>query len=394
MTKKVTKTAKSEKSTDAGDNKAINRRHLLRGVGAVGAATALAACSGGTDTANTGTVDTSGLKQRRLKMVTAWPKNFPGLGTGAERIARRIEALSGGAMSVKLYAANELVSGLEAFDAVSQGKADFYHGAEYYWQGKSPAFNFFAAVPMGMTAAEITGWIRYGGGQELWDELSAGFNVKPFLGGNSGTQMGGWFAKEINTVEDFQGLRIRMPGLGGEVLKRLGASPVTKAGGEIFQALSQGNIDATEWVGPWNDLAFGFYSIVKNYYYPGIHEPGTAIALGMNLDLWNDFNEHERTIIETASAAENDIMLAEFNSNNARALDTLINEHDVILRRFSDEILIELGRISAEVVAETADHDDLTRRIYDSYIKARIEGIRWGALAEQGYMNARQLSEG
>lgn len=184
-----------------------------------------------------------------------------------------------------------------------------------------------------------------------------------------------------------------MPGLGGEVLKRLGASPVTKAGGEIFQALSQGNIDATEWVGPWNDLAFGFYSIVKNYYYPGIHEPGTAIALGMNLDLWNDFNEHERTIIETASAAENDIMLAEFNSNNARALDTLINEHDVKLQRFSDEILIELGRISAEVIAETADHDDLTRRIYDSYLKARTEGIRWGTLAEQGYMNARLLSE-
>lgn len=394
MTKKVTRTSdvKINASKDC-DTKIINRRGLLRGVGAVGAATALAACSGGNETSSAAPAET-GLKKRSLKMVTAWPKNFPGLGTGAERIARRIEALSGGNITVKLYAAGELVAGLEAFDAVSQGKADFYHAAEYYWQGKSPAFNFFAAVPMGMTAPEITSWIRYGGGQELWDELSAGFNVKPFLGGNSGTQMGGWFAKDINTVEDFQGLRIRMPGLGGEVLKRLGASPVTKAGGEIFQALSQGNIDATEWVGPWNDLAFGFYSIVKNYYYPGIHEPGAAITLGTNLDLWNDMSPHEKAILESATAAENDIMLAEFNANNARALDTLVNEHDVQLKRFSDDILKELGRISAEVVAETANHDDLTRRIYESYKAARTQSMRWGAIAEQGFMNARQLSEG
>lgn len=371
----------------------VSRRRLLRGAGAVGAATLLAACDSGGSQEGAASGPAIVSKKRSLKMVTTWPKNFPGLGTGAERLARRIEALSDGNLSVRVYAGGELVGPLEAFDAVSQGKAEMYHGAEYYWQGKSPAFNFFSAVPMGMTAPEITSWIRYGGGQELWDQLSGQFNVKAFLGGNSGTQMGGWFAKEMNSIEDFQGLRIRMPGLGGEVMQRVGATPVTKAGGEIFQALSQGNIDATEWVGPWNDLAFGFYSIVKNYYYPGIHEPGTALALGLNLDIWNDMTATEKAWIEAAAAAENDIMLAEFNANNARALDTLINEHGVTLRKFNDHILRELGRVSGEVVAEAANHDELARQIYDSFSAARSGGMRWGNIAEKAFMDARNLSE-
>ncbi len=373
---------------------APSRRNIIRGAGLVGAATVVAACdSGGNAPQNEGGPAIVSQK-RNLKMVTTWPKNFPGLGTGAERLARRIEALSDGNLTIKVYAGGELVGPLEAFDAVSQGKADMYHGGEYYWQGKSPAFNFFCTVPMGMTAPEITSWIRFGGGQPLWDELSARFNVKAFLAGNSGTQMGGWFNKEMNSIEDFQGLRIRMPGLGGEVMKRVGATPVTKAGGEIFQALSQGNIDATEWVGPWNDLAFGFYSIVKNYYYPGIHEPGTALALGLNLDLWNDMSATEKAWIEAATAAENDIMLAEFNANNARALDTLINEHNVNLLKFNDDILSELGSVSNQVVAEVANHDELSKRIFDSYMAGRTNGRRWGEIAEKAFMDARNLSDG
>ena len=370
-----------------------SRRNIIRGAGLVGAATVVAACDGGASTQQSGGPAIVSQK-RSLKMVTTWPKNFPGLGTGAERLARRIEALSDGNLTIKVYAGGELVGPLEAFDAVSQGKADMYHGGEYYWQGKSPAFNFFCTVPMGMTAPEITSWIRFGGGQPLWDELSARFNVKAFLAGNSGTQMGGWFNKEMNSIEDFQGLRIRMPGLGGEVMKRVGATPVTKAGGEIFQALSQGNIDATEWVGPWNDLAFGFYSIVKNYYYPGIHEPGTALALGLNLDLWNDMSATEKAWIEAASATENDVMLAEFNANNARALDTLINEHDVNLLKFNDDILRILGTVSNEVVAEVANHDELSKRIFDSYTSARTDARRWGEIAEKAFMDARNLSDG
>ncbi|MBL4836197.1 MAG: TRAP transporter substrate-binding protein [Kordiimonadaceae bacterium] len=295
-------------------------------------------------------------------------------------------------MHVKVYAAGELVGALEGFDAVSQGKADMYHGAEYYWQGKSPAFNFFATVPMGLTASEMNAWIRFGGGQELWDELSGNFNIKPFLAGNTGTQMGGWFNKDINSVEDFQGLRIRMPGLGGEVMRRMGATPVTKQGGEIFQALSQGNIDATEWVGPWNDLAFGFYTIVKKYYYPGIHEPGTALGMGMNKDLWEDLSAVDKAIIENATAAENDIMLADFNANNGRALDTLINEHQVELLRFSDDILAKLAEVSAEVLLDAANNDPFTKKVFDSFSAARKSSMRWSSISEQAFMHARSLA--
>jgi TRAP-type mannitol/chloroaromatic compound transport system substrate-binding protein len=370
----------------------LSRRNLLRGAGIAGAAALVTACDTGANSNTSGAPAILG-KKRTLKMVTSWPKNFPGMGTGAERLAKRIENLSDGQINIKVYAAGELVGGLECFDAVSEGKADMYHAAEYYWQGKSPAFNFFAAVPMGMTANEMTAWIRFGGGQELWDELSAGFNIKPLLGGNTGTQMGGWFKKDINSIEDFQGLRIRMPGLGGEVMRRVGATPVTKQGGELFQALSQGNIDATEWVGPWNDLAFGFYTIVKKYYYPGIHEPGTALALGTNLELWQDISPRERTIIENAAMAENDYMHADFNANNARALATLINKHGVELKKFSDDILIKLATVSAEVVADAAKADPFTKRVFDSFMTARQGSIRWGAISEQAFMHARSLAE-
>ncbi|TNE61571.1 MAG: ABC transporter substrate-binding protein [Alphaproteobacteria bacterium] len=371
----------------------MSRRSLLRGAGLAGAATLVAACDGSKD--QTGASGAPGLvsKQRKLKMVTAWPKNFPGLGTGVERLAKRIETLSDGAMQVKVYAAGELVGALDGFDAVSEGKADMYHAAEYYWQGKSPAFNFFAAVPMGMLASEITAWVRFGGGQELWDELSGRFNVKAFLAGNTGVQMGGWYKKDINSIADFQGLRIRMPGLGGEVLKRLGATPVTKQGGEIFQALSQGNIDATEWIGPWNDLAFGFHTIVKNYYYPGFHEPGSALSLGLNKDLWEDMSPKEKAIIEASAAAENDIMFAEFNASNGRALDTLIKDHGVHLKRFNDDIMAQLAKVSAEVLADAARSDELTKRVFDSFSISRASSMRWGAISEQAFAHARSLAE-
>ena len=391
MRKKATRQQPSETKAKSSmqPESGLSRRKLLGGVALAGSAALLSACSGEAKECAGGPAIAS--KQRQLKMVTSWPKNFPGLGTGVERLAKRIEALSDGSITVKVYAAGELVGALGGFDAVSQGKADMYHAAEYYWQGKSPAFNFFAAVPMGMTAQEMNAWIRFGGGQELWDELSGRFNIKPFLAGNTGVQMGGWFQKDINSVEDFQGLRIRMPGLGGEVMKRLGATPVTKQGGEIFQALSQGNIDASEWIGPWNDLAFGFHTIVKNYYYPGIHEPGASLSLGLNKDLWDDMSPREQEIIRSAAAAENDIMFAEFNANNARALDTLVNEHGVKLKKFSDDILIALGKLSAEVLADAAKTDDLTARVFESFHKARAEGIRWGAISEQAFAHARSL---
>jgi len=380
--------SKTEDSTKS--KTLISRRHMIRSAGVLGSAALLAACDS-TDSSQASAPLILG-KKRSLKMVTTWPKNFPGLGTAAERFADKVEALSDGQITIRVYAAGELVGALGAFDAVSQGKADMYHGAEYYWQGKSPAFNFYAAVPMGMNAVEMSAWIRYGGGQELWDELSGQYNIKPFLCGTSGVQMGGWFKNEMNTIDDFKGLRIRMPGLGGEVMKRVGATPVTKAGGEIFQALSQGNIDATEWVGPWNDLAFAFHTIADHYYYPGIHEPGTALSLGLNSAVWEDFSPQEKAIFETAALAQHEETRAEFYANDARALNSLINEHGVSVTRFSDDILARLGEVSVEVLRETADGDDITARVFESFRQSRSNSMEWGAISEEAFASARRLS--
>jgi len=245
--------------------KDVSRRSLIGSAGLVAAGAVLAACTdAATNAAETGAPAIIG-KPRELKMVTAWPPNFPGLGVAAARLAKTVEEVSGGNIKIKVHAAGELVPALEAFDFVSNGGADMYHAAEYYWRGKSEGFNFFTTVPFGMSANEINAWIYHGGGQALWDELSAKFNLKAMPVANSGPQMGGWYNKEIASVEDLKGLKIRMPGLGGEVLRRLGANVLTLPGGEIFSALQNGTIDAAEWIGPSNDLAFGFAKAAKVY---------------------------------------------------------------------------------------------------------------------------------
>ncbi len=359
----------------------MKRRKFLAGA-ATGAAVAAAS-----------TFPTPALSQgmKELKMVTTWPKNFPGLGTTAERLAKRIGEASEGKITIKVFAAGEIVPAFEAFDAVSQGTADMYHGAEYYWVGKSKAFAFFAAVPFGLTATEMNAWVYFNGGQELWDELAGEFNLKCFLAGNTGVQMGGWFNKEINSIEDYKGLKFRMPGFGGEVLRRLGAAVVNLPGGEIFPALQSGAIDGSEWVGPWNDLAFGFYKVVKNYHYPGFHEPGTAEGLGINRKVWDGFTKNQQQLIESACQAENSVTLAEFNAKNGAALKVLINEHGVKLHRFPNEVLQQIGKISGEVMAEAGATDAITRKVYESFLKSRKESISWSKLGDQAYWNARLL---
>jgi hypothetical protein len=194
--------------------------------------------------------------------------------------------MSGGQLEVRVFAAGELVPAFGSFDAVSSGNAEMCHSVSYYWQGKSPAFNFFTAVPFGLRATEHAAWITYGGGQELWDEVAAPFDIKRFLRASTGVQMGGWFNQEINSLDDYKGLKFRMPGLGGEVLRRLGAAVINLPVGEIFPALQAGTIDGTEWVGPWHDMAAGFYKVAKFYYWPGWHEPGTTGEVMVNLKAW------------------------------------------------------------------------------------------------------------
>lgn len=363
----------------------MDRRSFLKKAGIAGGAATVAAA--------TFPMPAIAQGNQELKMVTTWPKNFPGLGTGAQRCADRITAMTGGRLTVKLFAAGELVPPFESFDAVSTGTADMYHAADYYWQGKHKGFNFFTAVPLGLTANELDAWIHHGGGQALWDELAAGFNIKPFMAGNTGVQMGGWFRKEMNSLEDFKGLNFRMPGLGGEVLRQIGVNVQALPGGEIFPALQSGAIDGTEWVGPWNDLAFGFYQVASYYYWPGFHEPGSGLSCGVRKDLYDGLSAEDQAIIQNACMAENNFMYSEFMANNGAALSTLINEHGVELREFSAEIFNEIARVSEEVVQAAAE-DDLGNRILESYKKARSDVGGWTRIADQAYVNAREAALG
>lgn len=367
----------------------MKRRKFLAG-GALGAGLLASGCDCGEIAAGElGSV--SGLKERELKMVTTWPKDFPGLGTMAERVAQYIFELSGGQMRVRVFSAGELVSPFEAFDAVSNGAADLYHGAEYYWVGKSKAYSFFTAVPFGMTTSEIMAWTEFGGGQQLWDELSAGFNIKPFVAGNSGHQLAGWFKRPINSLEDLKGMKIRMPGIGGEALRRIGASAVALAGGEIYQALQSGAIDGTEWVGPWNDLAFGFYREAKYYYWPGFHEPGSQLATGVNLDLWNTLTKQEQTIVKGASWIANNLSIAEYGHFNAIALEQLVKDHGVELREMPGDVMQALGKATTEVLAEIADTgDDITRRVVESYKQSLLRSQEWGRIGDEAFMSIRR----
>lgn len=383
----------------------MKRREFLTGaaVTAGAAATlALAGCDNGGGGSSSGTAAGEGTVaapavvtgKRQLKMVTTWQKNFPGLGTSAERVAKRIEDATDGQLTVKVYAANELVPAFESFDAVSTGSADMYNGAEYYWQGKSVGFTFFTAVPFGMTANELTAWMYHGGGQELWDELSARFNLKGFLSANTGVQMGGWFNKKIESLEDLKGLKIRMPGLGGEVMRKLGAAAVSLPGPDIYQSLQTGAIDATEWVGPWNDLAQGFYKVTKYYYWPGFHEPGAALATVFNKDVWESLTPAQRAIAEQVCRAEHDYTLAEFNHNNSAALTTLINDHGVILEKFSDEVFAGFRAASEDVLAEASQESEIVGRIYASFRENLESSIRWTRISEEAYVNQRKATAG
>jgi TRAP-type mannitol/chloroaromatic compound transport system substrate-binding protein len=323
------------------------------------------------------------------KLVTTWPKNFPGLGTGANNLARLIGEMSGGRLQVKVYGASELVPALEIFDAVSRGTAELGHGAAYYWKGKSTAAQFFAAVPFGLTGQEMNAWLYYGGGMELWREVYAPFGLIPAAAGNSGVQMAGWFNREINSLEDLQGLKMRIPGLGGEVLRRAGGTPVNLPGGEIFTSLQSGAIDATEWVGPYNDLAFGLYKAAKYYYYPGWHEPGTTLECLINQAAFETLPADLQHIVMNACRVVNEDMLAEYTARNNAALQTLTAEHHVDVRRLPDAVLERLRELSNAVVGEVAEQDPISGKVYASYKQFRDQVAAWHNISERAYLNVR-----
>jgi len=359
----------------------MKRRDFLKTAGVAGVAGAAAS-----------TLAAPAIAQERvtIAMVSSWPRDFPGLGTGAQRFADRLATMSEGKFQVEYFAQGERVSGLDpVFDSVSSGDVQGYHAAEYYWVGRHPGFAYFTAVPFGLTYAEQNAWIRFGGGQELWDELAADFGLKGIMCGNTGVQMGGWFNKEINSADDLAGLRMRIPGLGGQVMAKLGASPVTVAGGQIYENLISGAIDATEWVGPWNDEIMKFYEAAQFYYFPGFHEPGSTLSASFNLDFWSSLSATDQLIIEAAGAMENDVMMAEYNAKNGAALTRLINDQGVQLRQFSDDVYDSFGAASDEVFAEVQDHSDIAARIHASFAQARADVGGWMNLSDSAYITQR-----
>jgi len=325
----------------------------------------------------------------KWKMVTTWPKNFPGLGTGANELAKLINDMSDGRIQVKVYGAKELVGALEVFDAVSRGTAELGHSAAYYWKGKVPAGQFFTAVPFGLTAQEMNGWIYSGGGLELWHEAYAPFGIVPMPGGNTGVQMGGWFNKRIDSLADVKGLKMRIPGIGGEVLKRAGGTPVLLPGSEIFPALQSGTIDATEWVGPYNDLAFGLNKAAKYYYYPGWHEAGSSMEILINKKALEGLPKNLQSIVLNATKIANANMLADFTTRNHVALGQLMNQDDVELLPFPKDVLAKLRTLSEEVIKEESEKDEMSKKVYASYKAYRDQVVKWHDISEKAYLNAR-----
>lgn len=361
----------------------MKRREFLIGAGAGAAAGTAAGAPLAAPAVSTG--------KHEWKMLTAWPKNFPGAGTGAQRIADRIATMSDGRLKIRLYAAGELVPAFELFDAVREGNAECGHSASYYWLNKHKAAAFFCALPGGLTATEHNAWIYFGGGLELWHELYSQFGLIAFPAGGTGVQMGGWFRKEIGSLADMQGLKIRMPGLAAEVINRLGATAVNMPAGEIMPALQSGVIDAAEWVGPWNDLALGFYKVAPYYYGPGFHEGNSAQELMINRAAWDALPPDIQAIVRGAAEMENLGIVTEYVSNSADALRALVEKHGVKVAPLPDDVMRESFRISAEVVAEVAAIDDISRRIYESWSSFRNAAVAYAPLAEYGFSRGRSL---
>jgi TRAP-type mannitol/chloroaromatic compound transport system substrate-binding protein len=333
-------------------------------------------------------------QQFHWKMVTSWPKNTPGLGVNAENVARVINEMSGGRLQIHVYGANELVPAMGVFDAVSSGSVEMGHSGSYFWRGKVPAAQFFTSVPFGMNAQELYGWINHGGGLELWRELYAPFNLIPFPVGNTGVQMAGWFNREINSVADLRGLKMRIPGLAGEVFNRAGGTSVNIPGGELYTALQTGVIDAAEWVGPENDLAFGFQQIAKYYYYPGWHEPGPSMELVINKTAYDSLPKDLQAIVTYAARAMSQDMLDSYTAHNSRALKELVEKQGVQIRKLPDEVLKRFYEMSQEVYAQQAARDPQFKKVYESYKAFMEDSSAYQKISEQTYYEVREEQAG
>jgi TRAP-type mannitol/chloroaromatic compound transport system substrate-binding protein len=370
-------------------NKKVSRQSFFKGLalGTLSLPFVLRGIMGKGEAQSSSSVNVLTRKNYEWKMVTTWPPNFPVLGEGCKLFAKWVEAMSDGRIKIRVFGGGELVPALEAFDTVRSGAAEIGSGAAYYWAGKAPATQFFASVPFGMNAQQLNAWILGGGGMQLWKELYADFGLVPMMGGNTGVQMGGWFNREINSLDDLKGLKMRMPGLGGKVLERAGGAPVLLAGGEIYTGLERGVIDATEWIGPYHDYKMGFYQIADYYYAPGWHETGTILEFFINQEVYESLPTDLQVILQTAAARLNHWMLSEFEAKNAVYLKKLIEEEQVELRYFPTDVLRELRSYTKDILEELSASDTFSKKVYASYSDFQKKAAIWSELTEKRYYN-------
>jgi len=327
-------------------------------------------------------------KKVKLKLATSWPARFPIMGTGIERFAKNVKAMSGGTLDIKVYPAGMLVPALSVFDATSKGQIDAFHSGPYYWKGKNSAFSLFTGFPFGFTPEEHGAWMEHGGGMKLWRELYKPYNLYPLMGGNTGTQMGGWFRKKINSLEDLKGLKMRIPGLGGEVLSRLGVNPVLMAAGDIYTALERGTIDATEWIAPAHDLKMGFDKVAP-YYYTGWHEPGSMLEITFNKQIWDALSDEHKEILEIASREMHSYMMFEFMAENAKALAS-INRKKVTIGTLPKEVLEAAKKAFYEVVKSESDTNKEFAKVWKSCADFKTGVQEWSSLGIGSFLKARE----
>ncbi len=342
----------------------MKRRDFLTTTALSAGVMAFSACHRAEETDKVGSVNVNKAKKVTLKLATSWPAHFPIMGTGVDTFAKRCFELSGGSLEIKVFPKNILVPALQVFDSCSAAQIDAFHSGVYYWKGKNPAFSIFGGMPLGLTSEEMLTWLKFGGGYELWREMYGKFNLYPLIGGTTGPQMGGWFKKEIKTLADLKGLKMRIPGLGGEVMKKLGVNPVLLPAGEIYTALERGTIDATEWVGPALDRMMGFDK-AAGYYYTGWHEPGSILEITFNKARWEKLSDEHRAIITAASEEMTGTMLQEFRYENAKALQKL--PENVQIKTFPKDMMDAAKVALNEVLEEESKKSEDFKRALKSY---------------------------
>ncbi len=364
--------------------KELGRRDFLGKAALATAGAGVAAACGGPGGESQGGPAVVTSPQLNWRLASSFPRGLDTIYGAAEVLAARVESLSEGRFRIRSYPAGELVPGLGVLDAVQQGTVELGHTASYYYTGKNPALAFDTAMPFGLNTRQQNAWLYHGGGLELMREVLADFNILHFPAGNTGGQMGGWFRREVRTLDELRGLKMRIPGLGAEVLSRLGVTVQTIPGGEIYPALERGVVDAAEWVGPYDDEKLGFQRVAKNYYYPGWWEPGPTLSVYVNRNAWESLPLGYREMFRSAAAEANLDMISRYDAVNPGALERLV-DGGVTLRPFSDEIMTAARDAAFALMKENAAGDAGYRRILESWDEVRQSSFRWFSTAEQAY---------